>query len=154
MASTNIFPGDLLPKNFGVTRHGRVVFYDYDELSALTDINFRELPEARDEIEELGSEPWFPVGDNDVFPEEHQSFLGLAPDLRQVFFEHHADLFGIDAWRAIQERIRVRRAHRSLPLPPGRTSARHRCLPGVVSPMPGVFDWRATDLAFRRCASE
>jgi isocitrate dehydrogenase kinase/phosphatase len=106
MASTNIFPGDLLPKNFGVTRHGRVVFYDYDELSALTDINFRELPEARDEIEELGAEPWFPVGDNDVFPEEHQSFLGLAPDLRQVFFEHHADLFGIDAWRAIQERIR------------------------------------------------
>jgi isocitrate dehydrogenase kinase/phosphatase len=106
MASTNIFPGDLLPKNFGVTRHGRVVFYDYDELSALTDINFRELPEARDEIEELSSEPWFPVGDNDVFPEEHQSFLGLAPDLRQVFFEHHADLFGIDAWRAIQERIR------------------------------------------------
>ena len=54
MASTNIFPGDLLPKNFGVTRHGRVVFYDYDELSALTDINFRELPEACDEIEELG----------------------------------------------------------------------------------------------------
>jgi isocitrate dehydrogenase kinase/phosphatase len=106
MASTNIFPGDLLPKNFGVTRHGRVVFYDYDELSALTDIKFRELPEARDEIEELSSEPWFPVGDNDVFPEEHQSFLGLAPDLRQVFFEHHADLFGIDAWRAIQERIR------------------------------------------------
>jgi isocitrate dehydrogenase kinase/phosphatase len=106
MASTNIFPGDLLPKNFGVTRHGRVVFYDYDELSALVDINFRELPIARDEIDEMGSDPWFPVGDNDVFPEEHQSFLGLAPDLRQVFFDHHADLFGIDAWRAIQTRIR------------------------------------------------
>jgi len=106
MASTNIFPGDLLPKNFGVTRHGRVVFYDYDELSALVDINFRQLPAARDEIDEMGSDPWFPVGDNDVFPEEHQSFLGLAPDLRQVFFDHHADLFGIDAWRAIQARIR------------------------------------------------
>jgi isocitrate dehydrogenase kinase/phosphatase len=105
MASTNIFPGDLLPKNFGVTRHGRVVFYDYDELSALTDVSFRELPTPRDEIEELGSEPWFPVGDDDVFPEEHQAFLGLPPDLRHVFFEHHADLFGVTAWRAIQERL-------------------------------------------------
>ncbi len=106
MASTNIFPGDLLPKNFGVTRHGRVVFYDYDELSALTDINFREVPAARDDLEELDPEPWFPVGDHDVFPEEHQSFLGLEPDLRRVFFDHHADLFGVEAWRAIQDRIR------------------------------------------------
>jgi isocitrate dehydrogenase kinase/phosphatase len=105
MASTNIFPGDLLPKNFGVTRHGRVVFYDYDELCALTDIRFRELPTPRDEIEELGQDPWFPVGDDDVFPEEHQAFLGLPPDLRQVFFDHHADLFGVTAWRAIQERL-------------------------------------------------
>jgi isocitrate dehydrogenase kinase/phosphatase len=105
MASTNIFPGDLLPKNFGVTRHGRVVFYDYDELSALTEVNFRELPTPRDETEALGEEPWFPVGDDDVFPEEHQAFLGLPSDLRQVFFEHHADLFGVEAWRAIQHRL-------------------------------------------------
>ena len=90
-----------------MTRHGRVVFYDYDELCAADrHATSGSCPQARDEIEELGSEPWFPVGDNDVFPEEHQSFLGLAPDLRQVFFEHHADLFRIDAWRAIQERIR------------------------------------------------
>ena len=106
LASTNIFPGDLLPKNFGVTRHGRVVFYDYDELSALTDINFRELPPPRDETEALLSDPWFPVGDRDVFPEEHQRFLGLASDLRQVFFHHHADLFEVEAWQTIQERIR------------------------------------------------
>jgi isocitrate dehydrogenase kinase/phosphatase len=105
MASTNIFPGDLLPKNFGVTRHGRVVFYDYDELCALTEINFRELPAPRDDSDILEAEPWFPVGDDDVFPEEHQAFLGLPPDLRQVFFEHHADLFGVDAWRAIQKRL-------------------------------------------------
>ncbi|MGH8951265.1 MAG: bifunctional isocitrate dehydrogenase kinase/phosphatase [Acidimicrobiia bacterium] len=106
LASTNIFPGDLLPKNFGVTRHGRVVFYDYDELSSLTAINFREMPAPRDETEALLSDPWYPVGDRDVFPEEHQAFLGLAPDLRQVFFDHHADLFGVEAWKAIQDRIR------------------------------------------------
>jgi isocitrate dehydrogenase kinase/phosphatase len=106
LASTNIFPGDLLPKNFGVTRHGRVVFYDYDELSTLTEINFRELPPPRDETEALATDPWFPVGDRDVFPEEHQRFLGLVPELREVFFDHHADLFAVEAWQAIQERIR------------------------------------------------
>lgn len=105
MASTNIFPGDLLPKNFGVTRHGRVVFYDYDELSALTEINFRELPVSDDDSDVLGLEPWFPVGDHDVFPEEHQAFLGLPLDLRRVFMEQHADLFEPAAWRAIQERL-------------------------------------------------
>ncbi len=105
LASTNIFPGDLLPKNFGVTRHGRVVFYDYDELSALTDIVFRELPSARDESDEILSDPWFPVGDRDVFPEEHRRFLGLTPDLSQVFLSRHDDLFRVDPWQAIQDRI-------------------------------------------------
>jgi isocitrate dehydrogenase kinase/phosphatase len=106
LASTNIFPGDLLLKNFGVTRHGRVVFYDYDELSPLTEVNFRELPAARDETEALATDPWFPVGDRDVFPEEHQSFLGLTSELRQVFLDHHADLFSVEAWHEIQDRIR------------------------------------------------
>jgi isocitrate dehydrogenase kinase/phosphatase len=106
LASTNIFPGDLLPKNFGVTRHGRVVFYDYDELSPLTEINFRALPPPRDEADVLATDPWFPVGDHDVFPEEHQRFLGLTPELRQVFLAHHADLFSVEEWREIQHRIR------------------------------------------------
>jgi isocitrate dehydrogenase kinase/phosphatase len=106
LASTNIFPGDLLTKNFGVTRHGRVVFYDYDELSSLTEINIREIPPPRDDTDALLAEPWFSVGDRDVFPEEHQRFLGLTPELRQVFFDHHADLFQLDPWREIQERIR------------------------------------------------
>jgi isocitrate dehydrogenase kinase/phosphatase len=105
LASTNIFPGDLLPKNFGVTRHGRVVFYDYDELSALTDINVRVMPPPRDEVEALHADPWFSVGDRDVFPEEHKRFLGMAPDLREVFLEKHADLFEVGPWREIQERI-------------------------------------------------
>src|SRR5262249_39957976 len=70
LAATNIFPGDMLLKNFGVTRHGRVVFYDYDELCPVTACNFRELPPAREFDEEFGSEPWFYVGPHDAFPEE------------------------------------------------------------------------------------
>jgi len=107
LASTNIFPGDLLPKNFGVTRHGRVVFYDYDELSALTDITFREIPPPRDETEALLADPWFSVGARDVFTEEHERFLGLSPALKEVFLRQHADLFAVAAWKAIQERIRA-----------------------------------------------
>ncbi len=106
LASTNIFPGDLLPKNFGVTRHGRVVFYDYDELSALTDVSFRELPVPRTDDEALLDQPWFPVGDHDVFPEEHRRFLGLSPGLTEVFLRHHEDLFRVGPWREIQDRIR------------------------------------------------
>jgi len=105
LACTNIFPGDLLLKNFGVTRHGRVVFYDYDELSALTDVTFREMPEPRDETEALSDAPWFSVGDNDVFPEEHQRFLGLKPELREALHERHGDLFVVEPWKAIQKRI-------------------------------------------------
>jgi isocitrate dehydrogenase kinase/phosphatase len=106
LASTNIFPGDLLPKNFGVTRHGRVVFYDYDELSPLTDVRFRDLPPPRDETDEMLADPWFTVGERDVFPEEHRRFLGLSPGLQEAFMSHHADLFRADPWRAIQDRIR------------------------------------------------
>ncbi|HYX22512.1 MAG TPA: bifunctional isocitrate dehydrogenase kinase/phosphatase, partial [Thermoanaerobaculia bacterium] len=48
LAAANVFPGDVLLKNFGVTRHDRVLSYDYDELSALTDVVFREMPPPRD----------------------------------------------------------------------------------------------------------
>jgi isocitrate dehydrogenase kinase/phosphatase len=105
LACTNIFPGDLLTKNFGVTRHGRVVFYDYDELSALTDVKFKALPEPRDEFEVMAEAPWFGVGGSDIFPEEHQRFLGLSPELADVLLERHSDLFEVEPWKAIQQRI-------------------------------------------------
>jgi len=105
LACTNIFPGDLLTKNFGVTRHGRVVFYDYDELSALTDVNFKELPQPRDDMEEIADAPWFGVDDADVFPEEHVHFLGMPPELKEAFLERHGDLFQPEPWRVIQKRI-------------------------------------------------
>ncbi|MGH9577576.1 MAG: bifunctional isocitrate dehydrogenase kinase/phosphatase, partial [Terriglobales bacterium] len=104
LAATNIFPGDLLLKNFGVTRHGRVAFYDYDELCALTDCNFRDMPEPRDVEEELASEPWFYVGDGDLFPEEFITFMGLQGTVREVFLQMHGDLLSAEFWRKMQER--------------------------------------------------
>ncbi len=107
LAACGIFPGDLLLKNFGVTRHGRVVFYDYDELCLLSDCNFRALPPSRTYEEEISAEPWFSVRENDVFPEEFERFLGLQSDLREVFLEHHADLFDPQFWRQHQARLQA-----------------------------------------------
>ncbi len=106
LAAANVFPGDVLLKNFGVTRHDRVLSYDYDELSALTAIVFREPPVARDEAEEMASEPWFTVGENEVFPAEMRTFLGLQGRLREAFLREHSDLFGVELWQGLQERHR------------------------------------------------
>jgi isocitrate dehydrogenase kinase/phosphatase len=106
MAQMNVFPGDMLLKNFGVTSLGRVVFYDYDELCPLTECNFRRLPQARQHDDELSSEPWFMVGEHDVFPEEFSSFLGLAPDLRKIFLKYHGDLLDPAFWQKAQDQIR------------------------------------------------
>ncbi len=105
LAATNIFPGDMLLKNFGVTRHGRLVFYDYDELSLLSDCNFRVMPPSRSYEEEISDEPWFSVGENDIFPDEFRKFLGLKGDYRDLFMEIHSDLFEVDFWHQIQARI-------------------------------------------------
>jgi len=107
LAVSNIFPGDILLKNFGVTRHGRVVFYDYDELCPLTSCMFRKLPPAYQYENEMASEPWFYVDDNDVFPEEFQKFLGLRAPLRDVFCEHHNDLFEVSFWQQAQQMIQA-----------------------------------------------
>ena len=106
LAATGTFPGDLLTKNFGVTRHGRVIFYDYDELSRLTDCVFRDLPVAA-EGDEMGGEPPFYVGQRDVFPEELLPFLGFPGRLRKVFRDVHGELLGARWWRRIQERLRA-----------------------------------------------
>ena len=107
LAASNIFPGDLLTKNFGVTRHDRVVFYDYDELTFLTDCNFRDLPQATTYEEEMSAEPWFSVRDNDIFPEEFPRFLGLPEPARTALFEQHADLFSPNFWRDLQKKLRA-----------------------------------------------
>jgi isocitrate dehydrogenase kinase/phosphatase len=106
LAVTNIFAGDLLLKNFGVTRHGRVIFYDYDELCPVTDCRFREVPEASNDEDEMRGESWFYVADNDVFPETFMQFLGFDQHLKDVFSQSHGEVFTADWWRGIQDRIR------------------------------------------------
>ena len=106
LAKANIFPGDLLPKNFGLTRHGRVVFYDYDEICFLNDVNFRELPPGVDEESDT-AEPSFWVGPEDVFPEELFTFMGLRGPAREAFLEHHADLLTPQFWLDTQRRERA-----------------------------------------------
>jgi isocitrate dehydrogenase kinase/phosphatase len=107
LAATNIFPGDILLKNFGVTRQGRVVFYDYDELCLLMSCIFRSLPQPTTLDEEFSAEPWFSVGEHDIFPEELRRFLGLNDALRDVFMQYHADLFDVRFWHQIQARLQA-----------------------------------------------
>jgi isocitrate dehydrogenase kinase/phosphatase len=106
MVAANIFPGDMLYKNFGMTRQGRVVFYDYDEVAYLTDCHFRRIPEPRTPEDEMASEPWYTVGPTDVFPEEFGTFLLGDPRVREIFLRHHAELLDASYWQARQQRIR------------------------------------------------
>lgn len=106
LAKANIFPGDILLKNFGVTRHGRVISYDYDELCLITELNFRNLPPSRDDDDELAGETWFYVGPHDFFPEEFGKWIGLASEWKTIFLRSHADLFDTPFWQDIQARLR------------------------------------------------
>ena len=106
LAAANIFTGDMLLKNFGVSRHGRVIFYDYDELCLLTECNIRSLPQPRTEEDEMAAEPWYYVGELDVFPQEFASFLVPPEPLRDVFLGAHADLLTVEYWREMQDRQR------------------------------------------------
>ena len=102
LALTNIFPGDLLLKNFGVSRHGRVIFYDYDELSLLTTCNFKSLPEARNNEDELRGKPWFHVNTDDIFPQEFIKFLALKKELKEILLNQHGDIFTTQFWNHIK----------------------------------------------------
>ena len=105
LVAANIFPGDMLWKNFGITRHGKVVFYDYDEIEYITDSVFRKVPEPRTEEEEMSGEIWYRVGPHDVFPETFGPFLLGNPAVRKVFMQHHADLLEVAFWQSHKERI-------------------------------------------------
>ena len=105
LVAANIFPGDMMWKNFGVTRHGKVVFYDYDEIEYITDCNFRAVPQARTAEEEMSDEVWYSVGSKDVFPETFGPFLLGNPAVRESFMKHHADLLEVAFWQGHKERI-------------------------------------------------
>ena len=115
LVRANIFPGDMLWKNFGVTRHGKVVFYDYDEIEYLTDCNFRKVPEPRNEEEEMSGEVWYTVGPKDVFPETFAPFLLGNPAVREVFMAHHADLLDAAFWQGHKEEIKAGYVHDVFP---------------------------------------
>jgi isocitrate dehydrogenase kinase/phosphatase len=105
LVAANIFPGDMLWKNFGITRHGKVVFYDYDEIEYITDCNFRRVPAPRNEEDEMSGEVWYTVRKHDVFPETFGPFLLGNPVVREVFMQHHADLLDAAFWQSNKERI-------------------------------------------------
>ncbi len=125
LVAANIFPGDMLWKNFGVTRHGKVVFYDYDEIEYLTDCQFRHVPPPRTEEDELSGEVWYSVGPRDVFPETFGPFLLGHPLVREVFMQHHADLLDPAFWQTHQARIRAGHVHDIFPYERHRRFGRH-----------------------------
>jgi isocitrate dehydrogenase kinase/phosphatase len=105
LAAANIFPGDMLFKNFGVTRHGRVVFYDYDEICYMTECNFRQIPPPRYPEDELSAEPWYSVAPNDIFPEEFATFLLQKRQVREIMMQVHSELFDASYWQGLQANI-------------------------------------------------
>ena len=106
LARSNIFPGDLLLKNFGMSRTGRAIFYDYDELCLVTECRFRALPTARHDDEEMHHGAWYHVDDNDVFPEQFPRFLGLSAEQKTALLEAHGEIFDVRWWLEVQERLR------------------------------------------------
>jgi isocitrate dehydrogenase kinase/phosphatase len=120
LVAANIFPGDMLWKNFGVTRHGKVVFYDYDEIEYLTHCNFRRVPTPRNEEDEMSGEVWYTVGPKDVFPETFEPFLLGNPQVRGTFMAHHADLLDAAFWQNHKERILAGQVHDVFPYEPHR----------------------------------
>jgi isocitrate dehydrogenase kinase/phosphatase len=124
LVRANIFPGDMLWKNFGVTRHGKVVFYDYDEIEYLTDCNFRKVPTPRNEEEEMSGEVWYRVGPKDVFPETFGPFLLGNPGVKSVFMRHHADLLEASFWQGHKDRILAGYVHDVFPYDAAKRFAR------------------------------
>ena len=117
LAGANIFPGDMLLKNFGVTRHNRVVFYDYDEIAYMTECNFRRIPPPRNPEEEMSAEPYYSVGPRDVFPEQFSGFLVSDPRTREIFLEYHRDLTEPEFWLGKQRLINEGREEHVFPYP-------------------------------------
>ena len=117
LAANNIFPGDMLYKNFGITRLGRLVFYDYDEIQRMTEMTFRTIPPAPNEEAEMASEPWYPVAKNDVFPEEFRWFLLGDPRIRDAFLTYHSVLLDAEWWNACRDHVAQGRLENIYPYP-------------------------------------
>jgi len=138
LVRANIFPGDMLWKNFGVTRHGRVVFYDYDEIEYLTDCTFRKVPQARNEEEEMSGEVWYRVGPRDVFPETFGPFLLGNAAVREVFLAHHADLLDASFWQGHKEEILAGYVHDVFPYDAQKRFETRRAASAPVAAVPAA----------------
>ena len=145
LVAANIFPGDMLWKNFGVTRHGKVVFYDYDEIEYLTDCNFRRVPQPRNEEEEMSGEIWYAVGPHDVFPETFAPFLLGNDAVRAVFLQHHADLLDVAFWQTHKERILAGHVYDVFPYSTGRRFLHPGAAPGADAAVHAPPDPTAAD---------
>ncbi len=139
LVAANIFPGDMLFKNFGITRHGKVVFYDYDEIEYITDCNFRRVPEPRTEEEEMSGEIWYSVGPHDVFPETFAPFLLGNPAVREPFMKHHADLLDAEFWQGHKERILAGHVHDVFPYELNKRFAHMHKPPAAAKPLPAAL---------------
>jgi len=104
LAANNIFPGDMLLKNFGVTRNERVIFYDYDELGLLQEYNFRKMPQAQTYDQMMSGGAWYYVAENDVFPEQFVQFIGLEGEMLETFLKHHSDVVDYQFWNQLKEK--------------------------------------------------
>jgi len=105
LAGANIFPGDMLMKNFGVTRWGRVVFYDFDEICPLTDCNFRDVPQTQNALEELSSNSYFDIAENDIFPSQFKVFFSANDIAFNYFNNEHSNLFLATFWQSCQQQV-------------------------------------------------
>jgi len=117
LAGANIFPGDMMQKNFGVTRLERVVFYDYDEIDYMTECNFRRLPQTNDYFDDLSEQPVYSIQVHYFFPESFPAFFCPNPEQRAVFMRDNADLVGTEFWRETQASIREGRQGNVYPYP-------------------------------------
>ncbi len=117
LAQANIFPGDMMTKNFGLTRQNRVIFYDYDEIEFLTDMNFREKPKAETYEQIYAAEPWYPIARNDVFPEDFKRWMIGRQDIKAHFLNYHSALFDPKHWKGIKERIQSGELIHAFPYP-------------------------------------
>jgi isocitrate dehydrogenase kinase/phosphatase len=117
LAGANIFPGDMLKKNFGVTRLGRVVFYDYDEICYITECNFRKVPPARDYDDMMSDTPWYSIGEHDVFPETFGPFFFADPNDMKYFKKDHDELMGAAWWKQVKENILTGKQQDIFPYP-------------------------------------
>jgi len=117
LAGANIFPGDMLKKNFGVTRTERVVFYDYDEITYITECNFRHIPRAASYEDEISDTPWYSIGQHDVFPSSFAPFFFANKTDLDMFKADHADLLDADWWNGIKNDILAGKQNDLFPYP-------------------------------------